>query len=100
MDLHEPEEARPLLLSSLVNLSPGPTRNRSLLLANLALSYVQSQEIEVACDTTTQALVCAAQAKSLRALKRLRQVQQELRPWQSVAGVKRFSRAMRAVEVR
>ncbi len=97
LDLREPEEARSLLFASLADLPTGPTRNRSTILVDLALSYVQSREIEEACETATQALVCAVQARSPRALQALRKVQQELHPWHSLACVKRLNNTVKMV---
>jgi transcriptional regulator with XRE-family HTH domain len=98
LNLHEPVEARSLLLKALENLPLGPTHRHARTAADLASSYIQSQEIEIACDTAIQALGYAAQAKSPGALQHLRKVQQDLHPWQSLACVKRFSNAMRIVE--
>lgn len=96
--LHLPEEARSMLLTALESLSPGPTRRRSLLLTDLAMSYVQSQDIEEACNTATQALIATAQSKSPRSLQRLRDFQQTLQPWRDLASVRRFNSAMRMLK--
>lgn len=98
LHIHQPEEARSMLLVTLDTLPPGPTRRRSLVLADLALSYVHSQEIEEACRTATQALVYTAQSKSPRSLQRLRQFQQTLQPWRNLACVRRFTNAMKILE--
>lgn len=96
--LHQPEEARSMLLVALKDLPAGPTRRRSLILGDLATSYLQSQEIEEACHTATEALVCTAQSKSARSLHRLRMLQKALRPWRDLACVGRFHSAMKLVE--
>lgn len=98
LHLHQPEEARSLLLLTLENLPPGPTRRRSIRLIDLALSYVQSQEIEEACEVATQALVYTAQSKSTGSLQRLKRFQKTLQPWQNLACVRRFSSVMKMLE--
>jgi tetratricopeptide (TPR) repeat protein len=99
LHLHQPEEARSMLLIALGDLPPGPTRRRSLILTDLATAYLQSQEIEEACNTATQALVYTAQSKSSRSLQRLRNFQKTLRPWRDLASVRRFNSAMKILEV-
>jgi tetratricopeptide (TPR) repeat protein len=98
LHLRQPEKARSLLLTTLETLPPGPTRRRSLVLTDLALSHVQSQEIEEACETATLALVYTAQSKSPRSLQRLRHFQKALQPWRNLACVRRFTSAMKILE--
>ncbi|MGH2479784.1 MAG: hypothetical protein ACRDHW_09035, partial [Ktedonobacteraceae bacterium] len=98
LHLHQPEQARSLLMVTLEQLATGPTKRRALILADLALSYVQSQEIEEACNIATQALVAAAQSKSVRSLQRLKTFQKTLRPWRYLACVRRFHSTMKIVE--
>lgn len=98
LHLRQPEEARSMLLITLDTLPPGPTRRRSLVLADLALTYVQSQEIEEACKTATLALVYTAQSKSPRSLQRLKYFQKMLQPWRNLACVRRFSNAMKILD--
>ncbi len=98
LHLHQPEEARSMLLITLDTLPPGPTRRRSLILTDLAMSYVQSQEIEEACKTATLALVYTAQAKSPRSLQRLKHFQKMLQPWRNLACVRRFANAIKILE--
>lgn len=98
LHLCQPEEARSMLLVTLSTLPPSPTRRRSLVLTDLALSYVQSQEIEEACKTATLALVYTAQSKSPRSLQRLRHFQKVLQPWRNLACVRRFVSAMKILE--
>ncbi len=98
LHLRQPEEARSMLLATLEQLPSGPTRRRSLILTDLALSYVQNQEIEEACKTATQALIYTAQAKSPRSLQRLKSFQKTLQPWRNLACVRRLQNAMRIVE--
>jgi tetratricopeptide (TPR) repeat protein len=98
LHLHQPEEARSLLLTALDTLHPGPTRRRSLVLTDLALSYVQSREIEEACEMATLALVCTAQSKSPRSLQRLKHFKKTLQPWRNLACVRRFANAMNILE--
>jgi tetratricopeptide (TPR) repeat protein len=95
LSLHQPEEARSMLLTTLETLSPDLTHRRSLILSDLAVSYIQSQEIEEACSVATQALILTAQSKSPRSLQRLKSVQQSLSPWRNLACVRRFSNAMK-----
>lgn len=95
--LHQPEEARSMLLITLETLPPGPTRRRSLLLSDLAISYIQSREIEEACSVATQALILTAQSKSPGSLQRLKNVRQSLAPWRNLACVRRFLNAMNMV---
>jgi len=98
LHLRQPEEARSMLLITLDTLPPGPTRRRSLVLTDLASFYVQSQEIEEACNTATQALVYTAQSKSPRSLQRLRHFQKTLQPWRDLACVRRFANTMKVLE--
>ncbi len=98
LHLRRPEEARSMLLTTLDTLPPGPTRRRSLVLTDLALSYVQSREIEEACETATLALVYTAQSKSPRSLQRLKHFQKTLQPWRNLACVRRFANAMKILE--
>lgn len=98
LHLHQPEEARSMLLSTLDTLPPGPTRRRSLVLTDLALSYVQSREIEQACETAALALIYTAQSKSPRSLQRLKHFRKALQPWRNLACVRRFANAMKMLE--
>lgn len=98
LHLRQPEEARSMLLITLDTLPPGPTRRRSLVLTDLALSYVQDQEIEEACKTATLALVYTAQSKSPRSLQRLRHFQKTLHPCRNLACVRRFASTMKILE--
>lgn len=95
--LQLPDKAQPLLLAALSRLSPGPTHRRSLLLSDLATTYLQQKQIEEACDAASQALTCAAQAKSSRSLRRLRDFQSGLREWKDVASVKQFNKYLKII---
>ncbi|MBV9708373.1 MAG: tetratricopeptide repeat protein [Chloroflexi bacterium] len=86
-----PTEARPMLQSGLEALPLGPTRRKSLLLSDLATTYLQQREVEEACKIATQALLSAAQTKSARAVTRLLAFQKELREWKDVLCVKQFN---------
>lgn len=96
--LHIPEKARSFLQMALTDLPSGPTRRRSLILADIATTYIQQEEIEEACTVASQALVYAAQTKSSRALQRLRVVQKDLRGWRDVSAVKRLNEQLRIVK--
>ncbi len=98
LHLRQPEEARSMLLTTLEMLPPGPTSRRSLVLTDLAISYVQSQEIEDACENATLALVYTAQSKSLRSLQHLKHFLKMLQPWRNLACVRRFTNAMKILE--
>jgi tetratricopeptide (TPR) repeat protein len=96
--LQLPEEAQPMLYQSLEALPIGPTRRKALTLTDLATTYVQQRELEEACKIATQALVCAAQTKSTRALTKLLEFQQDLREWRNVACVKNFNNHLKLVK--
>ncbi len=100
LHLQRPGDARSLLLSAVQELPAGFSQRYSRTLADLATTYVQSQDIEEACKIATEALISAAHAKSPRALRRLQSFQETLRPWQSLTCVKRFNSAIRAVNDR
>jgi tetratricopeptide (TPR) repeat protein len=86
-----PTEARSMLQSALEALPLGPTRRKSLLLSDVATTYLQQREVEQACKIATQALLCTAQTKSSRAVIRLLAFQKELREWKDVLCVKQFN---------
>lgn len=98
MRLQLPGEAQSLLRASLDELSPGPTRRRSIILTDLALTYLQQKKVEEACEVASQALLCAVHTKSTRALQRLRNFQNELRTWKTLPCVKRFNEQLRIVQ--
>lgn len=90
--LRLPYEAQSMLRIALDTLPLGPTRRRSLILTDLATTYVQQKEIEEACKIASQALLCAAQTKSTRALNKLWNFQKTLTEWKNVACVKQFNK--------
>ena len=96
--LQLPHEAQSMLNTALNDLPSGPTRRKSLLLSELALTYIQQKEIEEACKIASQALLCAAQTKSPRALKSLKDIQRELRGWRDTSYVKRFNHHLNFVK--
>lgn len=89
--LELPGNAQPLLNAALEALPVGPTRRKALVLSDLATTYVQQNEVENACEIATQALLCAAQTKSSRALARLLEFQKGLQKWKDTRYVKRFN---------
>jgi tetratricopeptide (TPR) repeat protein len=95
--LELPEEARAMINASLAAFSSAPTHRKSLLLSDLATTYIQQGEVEETCKIATEALLCAAQTKSSRALVRLREFQQTLKEWKDVASVKRFNAYLKTV---
>lgn len=96
--LHMPDAAQSVLRTSLAALPPGPTRRKSIVLTDLALTYVQQEEIEEACRIAMESLEIAAQAKSTRALQRLRTLQAELKPWRDHASVRRLEKQLKIVK--
>jgi tetratricopeptide (TPR) repeat protein len=99
LHVHEPEQAQVLLQEALDKLGSGPTKRRSLILTNLAETYLQSRDVEQACKLATEALIGAAQAQSARSLQRLKNFQRQLGPWQEVGCVRQFNNAMKMVAV-
>jgi tetratricopeptide (TPR) repeat protein len=97
LHLHESEQAQVLLQGALDKLGPGPTKRRSLILTDLAETYLQSQDVEQACKLTTEALIIAAQAQSARSIQRLKNFQRQLGPWQEVGCVRQFNNAIKMV---
>jgi tetratricopeptide (TPR) repeat protein len=96
--LHLSHDAQSMLHTALEDLPPGPTRRRSIILGDLATAYMQQNEIEEACKTATQALSCAAQTKSSRALEQLRRFQREINAFGQVSSVRKFNEHMRIVK--
>lgn len=90
MRLHMPEEARKVLQQSLQSFAPSPTRRKSIVLSDLAMTYVQQGEVEEACRIASDSLMVAVQSKSARAIQRLRELQNCLSPWNDQIAVKRF----------
>jgi tetratricopeptide (TPR) repeat protein len=98
MRLELPTNAQPLLNAALEALPPGPTRRKALVLSDLATTYVQQKEVEKACEVATQALLCAAQTKSSRALTRIQEFQKRLQEWRDTKYVKRFNEYMKVID--
>jgi tetratricopeptide (TPR) repeat protein len=93
-----PEDAQPMLYTALEALPAGPTRRRSIILGDIATTYMQEREIEEACKVATQALSYAAQTKSARALHHLRRFQREINRFRKVSAVRKFNEHMRIVK--
>ncbi len=91
-------DAQPMLHTALDTLPFGPTRRKSLILSDLATTYIQQKEIEEACKVATQALLCATQTKSSRALTKLLEVQKMLGEWKDVSCIKRFNEQLKIVK--
>jgi hypothetical protein len=71
--------------------------NKSIVLTNLALSFVQQSAIRHAYQYATDALNCIEQTKSIRQFQRLLKVRQELKPWEKTVYVKNLDEQIRGV---
>jgi tetratricopeptide (TPR) repeat protein len=98
--LRLPDEAQSLLLNALQELpsAADTPRRKPLILTNLALTHVWQGEIEEACKIASQALLCAAQTRSRRAISTLQKFQKEVRQWKDVYCVKKFNKQLNSVE--
>jgi transcriptional regulator with XRE-family HTH domain len=89
-------DARPHLVQSLAALKPGEGKQRAVLLADLASTYVED-DLEAACDLTTQALGQLATSWYATGFDRVLGVRRELTPYQQNRQVRELEERVRTV---
>jgi hypothetical protein len=95
--LKQPEQAQSVLHESLKIMEPHRLRHKSIVLVDLATSYVLQQEIEEACRCASQSLMLIAELKSSRVFQRVMSLRVQLEPWQTTAAVKRLDEQIAVV---
>ncbi len=85
--LSEPDAAQPLL-EALASEDQTHVRVRSLLLLDLASTYIQQKEIEQACTVAGQAIALPVEHRIPALVKRAQRLQATLDPWRTHTAVK------------
>ncbi|MET7304128.1 hypothetical protein [Embleya sp. NPDC005575] len=80
-DLGHDDRARVCARRALATLSPTRVRRRAIDHALLAVSLVDTGDVDEACAQATEAAGCAARTQSFRTVSRVRQVLTVLRPY-------------------
>lgn len=95
--LRQPGPAQEALRESMASMDHGRQRHKSIILTDLALTYVQQNELEKACRYADQALTIMAQTRSLRTFQRILAFRRALEPWKSTSGVKNLDQQIATV---
>jgi tetratricopeptide (TPR) repeat protein len=96
--LNRSEAAQDVLGEQLASTEKqGQIHHKSIVLADLALSFVQQAAIKQAYQYATDALNCIEQTKSIRVFRRVLKVRQALNPWENTMYVKNLDEQMRGV---
>ena len=90
VSLKRPEMAVPALKEGLDSLGPAPTKTRQYAMSKLAEAYVQTGDVEQACDLGAQALGMAVQLGDTLGVMAVRQVRVQLTPMQAAPAVRAF----------
>jgi transcriptional regulator with XRE-family HTH domain len=96
--LRQPLAAQRVLNSALAETDPQRIRHRSIMLIDLATTYIQCNEIEEACKYALQALVLLSQARSTRVLQRIADLRRLLEPWKTTRAVQRLDEQLAALQ--
>lgn len=95
--LQEPQTAQAILTDALLSMEPHRIRHKSIVLIDLATTYIQRGEIEEACRYASQALILITHTKSARVLQRILIFRRQLEPWKTVIVVKHLDEQIAAV---
>jgi tetratricopeptide (TPR) repeat protein len=96
--LNRSEAAQDVLGDQLTHTEKqGQTHHKSIVLADLALSFVQQAAIRQAYKYATEALNCVEQTKSIRVFQRILDVRRALNPWENTMYVKNLDEQVRGV---
>ena len=90
VSLKRPDMAVPALREGLDSLGPAPTKTRQYAMSKLAEAYVQTGDVEQACDLGAQALGMAVQLGDTLGVMAVRQVRVQLTPMQGAPAVRAF----------
>ncbi len=90
VSLKRPETAVPALKEGLDSLGPAPNKTRQYAMSKMAEAYVQTGDVEQACDLGAQALAMAVQLGDTLGVMAVRQVRVQLTPLQATPAVKAF----------
>jgi hypothetical protein len=90
VSLKRPDIAVPALREGLDSLGPAPTKPRQYAMSKLAEAYVQTGDVEQACDVGAQALGMAVQLGDTLGVMAVRQVRVQLTPMQAAPAVRAF----------
>jgi transcriptional regulator with XRE-family HTH domain len=86
--LRQPEAARKVLLESIALMGETRLRHKSITFVDLAMTYVQQEEIGEAYRYAEQALAIIAQTRSPRTFERVLDLRRELEQWKAEQCVK------------
>jgi tetratricopeptide (TPR) repeat protein len=89
--------AEKVLCEALTIIEPDRIRHKSIILVDLARTYMQQGEIEEACQYASQALVIILQVKSARVFQRVLNFRHMLQPWQRTMVVKHLDEEIASV---
>jgi transcriptional regulator with XRE-family HTH domain len=92
--LRQPLAAQKVLNRALAESDPQRIRHRSILLTDLATTYIHCEEIEEACKYASQALTLLSQSRSTRVLERIAELRRLLEPWKTTAAVQHLDEQM------
>ena len=95
--LRQPEAARKVLLESIALTGETRLRHKSIMLVDLAMTYVQQEEIAEAYRYAEQALAIMAQTRSPRTFERVLDLRRELEQWKAEQCIKNLDEQIAAL---
>jgi len=95
--LEEPDAAQDVLMDALTSMEPHRIRHKSIVLIDLATTYIQQGEIEEACRYASQALILITHTQSTRVFQRILTFRRQLEPWKMVIAVKHLDEQIATV---
>lgn len=87
--LELPHVALPALQGALGAMEPS-TKQRALSLADLAMTYTLTGEVEQACHSLSDAFAIGVQKDSAKVIERVREVRLRLSPWRGTPAIKQL----------
>jgi transcriptional regulator with XRE-family HTH domain/tetratricopeptide (TPR) repeat protein len=95
--LKQPQSAQEALNESLRIIEPHRMRHKSIVLIDLAATYMLQSEIEEACHIASQALMLIAEIKSSRVFHRVLSFRTQLEQWKATKAVKHLDEQIAAI---
>ncbi len=92
--LKQPEAARTALKEDLASVDPARSIHNTIVLVDLARTYIQQGEIEEACRHAQEALPIMVQLRSARVFQRLLDFRRVLEAWKETESVKNLDQQM------
>jgi tetratricopeptide (TPR) repeat protein len=86
--LRQPEAAQEAMKEDLASINPARTIHNTIVLVDLARTYIQQEEIEEACRRAHEALNIMVHLKSARVFQRILDFRRELETWKDTEHVR------------